>query len=46
VKVGDTVVVEGSDRLGDGMPVQPVASAGAASKGAPAPGGSAAGDPK
>jgi multidrug efflux system membrane fusion protein len=46
VKAGDVVVVEGSDRLGDGMAVQPVASAGAPSKGAPASGGRAAGDPK
>ena len=46
VKTGDTVVVEGSDRLADGMPVQPVAPAGTASKAAPAPGGSALGDPK
>jgi multidrug efflux system membrane fusion protein len=45
VKAGDVVVVEGSDRLGDGMPVQPVAPAGAASRGAPASGGRA-GDPK
>jgi multidrug efflux system membrane fusion protein len=46
VKAGDVVVVEGSDRLGDGMPVQPVAPAGAASRGAPASDGRAAGDPK
>jgi multidrug efflux system membrane fusion protein len=46
VKAGDVVVVEGSDRLGDGMAVQPVASASAPSKGAPASGGRAAGDPK
>jgi multidrug efflux system membrane fusion protein len=46
VKAGDVVVVEGSDRLGDGMPVQPVPASGTASKGAPASGGSAAGDPK
>jgi hypothetical protein len=39
-------VVEGSDRLGDGMPVQPVAASGTASKGAPASDGRAAGDPK
>jgi multidrug efflux system membrane fusion protein len=46
VKAGDVVVVEGSDRLGDGMPVQPVTPAGAASRGAPASDGRAAGDPK
>jgi membrane fusion protein, multidrug efflux system len=46
VKAGEVVVVEGSDRLGDGMPVQPVAASGTASKGAPASGGRAAGDPQ
>jgi multidrug efflux system membrane fusion protein len=46
VKAGDVVVVEGSDRLGDGMPVQPVASSGAAAQGAPASGGRASGEPK
>jgi multidrug efflux system membrane fusion protein len=46
VKAGDVVVVEGSDRLGDGMPVQPVGASGTAPKGAPASGGRAAGDPK
>jgi len=47
VKAGDVVVVEGSDRLADGLPVQPAAapSPGADPKGAPAPGGRA-GDPK
>jgi membrane fusion protein, multidrug efflux system len=48
VKAGDVVVVEGSDRLADGLPVQPAAAPSAAAdpKGAPAPGGRAAGDPK
>jgi multidrug efflux system membrane fusion protein len=47
VKAGDVVVVEGSDRLADGMAVQPVTGpAGNASKGEPAPSGRAAGDPK
>jgi len=48
VKAGDVVVVEGSDRLADGLPVQPAAAPSLAAdpKGAPAPGGRAAGDPK
>ena len=49
VKAGDVVVVEGSDRLADGLPVLPAAapsSSAADPKGAPAPGGRAAGDPK
>jgi len=48
VKAGDVVVVEGSDRLADGLPVQPAAAPSVATdpKGAPAPGGRAAGDPK
>jgi RND family efflux transporter MFP subunit len=51
VKVGDMVVVEGSDRLADGIPVQPVAPpstaspTSTASRNAPS-GGGAAGDSK
>jgi len=47
VKAGDVVVVEGSDRLADGLAVQPVAAPAAADpKGGPAPAATAAGDPK
>jgi RND family efflux transporter MFP subunit len=49
VKAGDVVVVEGSDRLADGLPVQPAAAPSPAADpkgGAPAAGGRAAGDPK
>jgi len=47
-KAGDVVVVERSDRRADGLPVQPAAAPSPAAdpKGAPAPGGRAAGDPK
>jgi len=46
VKTGDTVVVEGSDRIADGMPVQPVAAAGAGPKATPASGERTAGEAK
>jgi multidrug efflux system membrane fusion protein len=46
VKTGDTVVVEGSDRIADGMPVQPVASASAGPRATPASGERTAGEAK
>ena len=46
VKAGDTVVVEGSDRIADGMPVQPVAAAGAGPRATPASGERTAGEAK
>jgi len=46
VKTGDTVVVEGSDRIADGMPVQPVAAPGAATRATPASGERTAGEAK
>jgi RND family efflux transporter MFP subunit len=49
VKAGDVVVVEGSDRLTDGLAVQPMAQGAAAAPTIPQsapPGGRAAGDPR
>jgi multidrug efflux system membrane fusion protein len=54
VKAGDVVVVEGSDRLTDGLPVQVAGTGPAAAAGGPAPASApaapaparAAGDPK
>jgi RND family efflux transporter MFP subunit len=46
LKTGDMVVVEGSDRLADGLPVQAAAPPPTVPKSAPAPVGRAAGDPQ